>query len=247
MNQEFMIEMTVDWAPIYTYILQFEQEGLVTRTFRRLDPERQQAILVALLDEAAEKGPMAVNIKQVARRAGVSAGSLYTYFPNREGMLAFAVELCVRFVTDAFDSFRPYLAELPLREALVAYLSGGVEWSRTYAGFLRLFARAAYHGDDELAEPLVRPIATLLRQMIHDILAAAVARGEIRPDVDLEAATHLLHALTIAVGDSQLLPYLNTYFQVSDDDVPLERIMAALLDLVWRGLGAQGGEQGGQT
>jgi AcrR family transcriptional regulator len=129
-----------DWTQIYSYILQLEQEGLVTRTFRRLDPERQQAILQAILDEASEKGPAGLNIKEVARRAGVSVGSLYTYFPDREGMLAFAVEICVRFVGDSFDEFRPYLLALPLRQALSAYLLGGLEWSRVYAGLLRLFA-----------------------------------------------------------------------------------------------------------
>lgn len=227
-----------DWTQIHTHILQLEQEGLVTRTFRRLDPERQQAVLMAILDEAVEKGPTALNIKRVAERAGVSVGSLYTYFPNREGMLAFAVKLCVRFVSDAFDEFRPYLLDLPLREALTAYLAGGVEWSQAYMGLLRLFVRAAYHGDPELAESLVRPIATLLREMVHEMLTQAVARGEIRADVDLEATARIVHALTIAIGDSQLLPYLNTYFQVVGVDVPPERALEALLSLVFHGIGA---------
>ena len=229
--------MIDDWTQFYRYILQFEQEGLVTRTFRRLDPERQQAILTAILDEAAERGPAALNIKRVAARAGVSVGSLYTYFPNREGMLAFAVELCVRFVTDSFNEYRPFLAALPLREALAAYLSGGLEWSRMYTGLLKLFARAAYHGDPELADPLVRPIATLLREMVGDMLAAAAERGELRPGVDLQVATRIVHALTIAVGDSQLLPYLNTYFQVTGDDVAEEQALAALIDLILHGIG----------
>jgi AcrR family transcriptional regulator len=174
----------------------------------------------------------------------VSVGSLYTYFPNREGMLAFAVEVCVRFVTGQFNQFRPYLAALPLRDALEAYLVGGVEWSRMYAGFLRLFARAAYHGDPELAESLVRPIATLLREMVAEMVAAAAERGEIRADVDLEATTRIVHALTVAVGDGQLLPYLNSYFQVVDKDVPPERLTAALMDLVLRGIGVAGNEEG---
>lgn len=228
-----------DWTQIHTHILQLEQEGLVTRTFRRLDPERQQAILTAILDEAVEKGPTALNIKRVAERAGVSVGSLYTYFPDREGMLAFAVELCLRFVTDAFDEFRPYLLALPLREALTAYLAGGVEWSQAYMSLLQLFARAAYHGDPELTEPLVRPIATMLREMVHDILTQAAARGEIRDDVDLEATTRIVHALMIAVGDSQLLPYLNTYLQVNDEDVPPERTLDALIALLLHGIGAE--------
>jgi AcrR family transcriptional regulator len=225
-----------DWTQVHTHILQLEQEGIVTRTFRRLDPERQQVILSAILDEAVDKGPSQLNIKQVAERASVSVGSLYTYFPNREGMLTFAVELCVRFVTDAFSQFRPYLPALSLRDALVGYLAGGIEWSRTYASLLKLFARAAYHGDPELAEPFVRPIATLLREMVHDILTQAAERGEIRDNLDLEATTRIVHALTIAVGDSQLLPYLNTYFQVSDGDVSPERALEATISLILHGI-----------
>jgi len=236
-----------EWTQVHSHILHLEQAGLVTRTFRRLDPERQQAVLTAILDEAADKGPAALNIKRVAGRAGVSVGSLYTYFPNRQGMLAFAVEVCLRFVTEQFDQFRPYLVALPLRDALEAYLVGGTEWSRMYAGFLRLFARAAYHGDPELGESLVRPVATLLREMVAQMVAAAAGRGEIRAGVDLEATARVIHALTITVGDSQLLPYLNTYFQVLDEDVPPERLMTALLDLVLRGIGTaqNGGENHG--
>jgi AcrR family transcriptional regulator len=226
-----------DWPQVHTHILQLEQEGVVTRTFRRLDPERQQAILTAILDEAVDKGPTQLNVKQVAGRAGVSVGSLYTYFPDRDGMLTFAVELCVRFVTDAFSQFRPYLQDLSLRDALEGYLAGGIEWSRTYAGLLKLFARAAYHGDPELAGSFVRPVATLLREMVHDILTLAAERGEIRDDVDLEATTRVVHALTIAVGDSQLLPYLNTYLQVSDGDVSPERALEATISLILRGIG----------
>src|SRR5512136_2512922 len=115
--------MSIEWANIYTHILQLEQEGRVTRTFRRLDPERQQAVITAILDEADEKGPAAINIKRVAERAGVSIGSLYQYFNNRDGLLAFAVELSVRLVRDAFNQYRAVLAAMPLREALAAYLA----------------------------------------------------------------------------------------------------------------------------
>ncbi len=85
-----------DWTQFPSYIIQAEQQGQVTRTFRRLDPARQQAVIQAILDEAALRGPAALNVKQVARRAGVSVGSLYQYFGDRDSMLNFAVDLCVR-------------------------------------------------------------------------------------------------------------------------------------------------------
>ncbi|MEW5869722.1 MAG: TetR/AcrR family transcriptional regulator [Chloroflexota bacterium] len=231
--------MFSEWPQFHLYILQLEQKGKVTRTFRRLDPQRQQAVILAILGEAAESGPTDLNIKRVARRAGVAVGSLYQYFGDRSQMLDFAVELCVRYVTESFEQYGPMLAEMPLREALQAYLLGGIEWSQAQTGFLQLFARAAYQGDAALAERLVIPIAQVLRQMMSAIITQAVARGEVRPDVDVEAASRLANALMIAVGDSQLLPYLDNYFQLNDPSLPPERTLNALLDLVLKGIGAE--------
>ncbi len=107
-----------------------------------------------------------------------------------------------------------------------------------YQGMLRLFAQAAYHGDSELTEPFVEPVATVLRETIGDMLVAAADRGEIRDDVDLEATGRIIHALAVAVGGSLLLPYLNRYLQVTGDQVSQERAVQALVDLVLNGIGA---------
>jgi len=232
------ITTPADWGQLHSHILQLEQQRLVTRTFRRLDPDRQLAIISAILDEAIAKGPAGLNIKQVAQRAGVSVGSLYTYFPKREGLLAFAVELCTRYLTDMFDSYRPYLAALPLREALPAFLAGGVEWGQMQTGLVQFFARAAYHGEPALSEQVVRPIANVMLEMVRDVLVQAVTRGEVREEIDLEATTRILYALIVVVGDSQLLPYLNAYFQVTSDEVSLERVVVALMTLIVHGIGA---------
>jgi len=231
--------LTSDWTQLQAHILQLEGQGLVTRTFRRLDPSRQQAVLQAILDEAAEKGPADINIKEVARRAGVSVGSVYQYFGSRENLLAFAVELGVRMMTDLFAISRPYLLEMPLREALTAYLTYGLEWSQSQPGFIHFFGRAAYQGDLQMAEKVVRPVATAMREVMQDMLSAAAQRGELRPDLDVEAAARVVNVLTIAAGDSQLLPYLNNYFQVTGESMPVERVVNALVDLVMNGIARQ--------
>ncbi len=232
-----------EWAQVYSYILQFEQEGLVTRTFRRLDTAQQQVIIQAILDEAIAKGPTQLNIKQVAERAGVSVGSLYTYFRSREGVLNFAIEMCVRLVTGAMEEYGPVIAAMPLREALATYLSSGVEWSRTLAGLLTFFARAAYHGDPALTDRVVTPVANSMREAVQKILTQAAARGEIRPDLDMEATVRVVNTLLVAVGDAQLLPYLNNYFQVTGGDVSPEQVQAALIELILHGIGAPGGKE----
>jgi AcrR family transcriptional regulator len=232
------IDLT-EWKQITARILEFEQEGLVTRTFRRLDPQRQQAVLAAILDEAIEKGPAAINIKHVAERAEVAIGSLYQYFGSREGLLNFAIELCVSYMLDIFETYRPMLIEMPLAEGLTVYLSTGVEWSQTQTGMIQFITRAAYHGDPELADRVVKPIGTAMRTIVHEMLAKAVERGEVRSDIDLEATTRTVNAALIAVGDSQLLSYLNNYFQVTDKKVSAERITQALVSMILRGIGTK--------
>jgi AcrR family transcriptional regulator len=229
--------LVYDPEQLQTHILQMEQAGLVTRTFRRLDAARQLAIIQATLEEAVASGPSQLNIKQVAERAGVAVGSLYQYFENRDGLLAFISDLCVRLMTDMFALARPYLLAMPLRDALQAYVGGGLEWGEAQAELLRFFARAAYHSDSELSEQVVRPIADTMRQLAHDLLAQAVERGEVRPDIDLNSTARLIHAWSIAAGDSQLLPYLNTYFQVTGDGVTPERCFDAFIALILQGIG----------
>ncbi|HML22624.1 MAG TPA: TetR/AcrR family transcriptional regulator [Aggregatilinea sp.] len=225
-----------DWPQLQSHIAELEQEGLVTRTFRRLDAERQMAVIHAVLDEASERGPTAINIKHVAERAGVAVGSLYTYFGSRDGMLDFAVTLCVRYMSDAFESFRPYLIALPFDQGLRLYLSGGVEWSQTQLGLIQFFARAAYHSDSELLERIVQPVATTMRELVRAMLEGAIARGEVRPDIDLDATSRLIHGLSIVAGDSQILPYLNAYFQITGGDVLPERVLDAFVALVMDGI-----------
>jgi len=229
--------ISFDWTQIQLHILQLAQEGLVTRTFRRLDAARQQAVITAILDEAIEKGPTSLNIKRVAERAGVSVGSLYAYFGNREGLLNFTVALAVRYMRDTFDSFRPFLAAIPLREGLIGYVAGGIQWSETQMGLLQFFARAAYHGESDLSEKVVRPIAETLITIVREMLRQAIERGEIRADIDFEATARIIHALTITIGDSQIFPYLNNYFQITGDDMPIERIAETLVSLIFNGIG----------
>ncbi len=232
------IDLT-EWKQITARILEFEQEGLVTRTFRRLDPQRQQAVLAAILDEAIEKGPAAINIKRVAERAEVAIGSLYQYFGSREGLLNFAIELCVSYMTDMLEMYRPLLVEMPLAEGLTVYLNTGVEWSQTQVGMVQFITRAIYHGDPELADRVVKPIGTAMRTIIHDMLAKAIERGEVRSDIDLEATARAVNAALAVVGDSQLLSYLNNYFQVTDKKVSAERVTQALVSLILRGIGTK--------
>jgi AcrR family transcriptional regulator len=147
-------------------------------------------------------------------------------------MLGFAAELSARLLADSLAGYRDALVSVPLREGLRAYLSGGVEWSRERPGLLRFLARAAYHGDPAFGESLVRPLARTMRELVRAMVEAAGARGELRAGLDTDAAVRMIHALSIPLGDTQLLPHLNAYFLLFDEAHPPARVSEALIDIL---------------
>jgi len=217
-------------------IHKLEQRGLVTRTFRRLDVSRQLTLIDAIMQESSLHGPAELNIKKIAARAGVSIGSLYQYFLNREGLLNFAIVLTVEQTVESFNAFRPYLEKLSFKEAYSIYLSSGLDWGEEQQQFVRFFAKAAYQDHPELEESVVKPISTCMLQLVRTMVENGQQKGEIRPEVDGEAATRILHGLSIAIGDPVILPYLNKYFHLTDEDMPISRILSCLMDLVEGGI-----------
>ena len=56
-------------------------------TFARIPSEKQRRILDAGISEFAAKGFPGANINVIARKAGISIGSMYKYFGSKEGTL----------------------------------------------------------------------------------------------------------------------------------------------------------------
>lgn len=225
------------WTILTQRILQLEQAGLVKRTFRRLDPQRQIAIVDAILYEAGEKGIKTIGISDVAARAGVAVGSMYQYFPNRQGMIDFAIDLAVHYLIDAVELYRQYLDAYSLYDGLLTFVNAGVEMSRTQQGMLRFYVRAAYQGDPELSERVVKPVADSFYSLVRELIEKARTRGEIRADVDVEATTRLINTLLIISGDCQLFPYLNTYMNLLSPQVESQRMNQAMVALLQEGIG----------
>lgn len=127
-------------------LLQLQRRGLVTATFRRLDPERQHAVLLAALEEMSASGPTGFRVKEAARAAGVSVGSLYQYVGSRQGLVDLAVTVLGERLAAELRGYTPLLAALPLADGLTTWVQGGLEWTRERRAMMRAFARAAYEG-----------------------------------------------------------------------------------------------------
>jgi AcrR family transcriptional regulator len=222
----------------HNFWLEIEDKGLVTPTFLRLDEERRDQVIEAVLAESAKSGPERINIKEVAKSSRVPIGSLYQYFGDRERLSRFATLLVMRKLGGELEGYLPYLEALPLREALILYLKSGVEWGVQEAASFRAFLAAAYGGsaDDWYLDYLVRPLALSFQRLMRRLVAAAGARGELKKGIDIDTAADLANVLIIAVGDARLVPALDEYYRLYTDGSSLDARIEAAVDFICRSI-----------
>lgn len=159
---------------------------------RRKDA-RPQELLAAAIDLFVEHGFAATRLEDVARRAGVSKGTLYLYFTNKEELFKAVVR----------ESILPFLgkAELSVAEfeghSADLLRSVVMNWSRQIgqskaSGLGKLMLAEAVNFP-ELARFYREEVMSRVVRMISSILERGVNRGEFR-SFDITQMTQVLIA-----------------------------------------------------
>ena len=159
---------------------------------RRKDA-RPQELLASALEQFVERGYAATRLEDVAKRAGVSKGTLYLYFTNKEELFKAVVrDTIVRTIGEAEQDaagFDGHSAEL-LRAILMKW------WdqicSTNLAGITKLML-AEGNNFPELAQFYNEEVVKRGSSLFTSVLERGIARGEFRP-VDPAVMTQVLIA-----------------------------------------------------
>lgn len=159
---------------------------------RRKDA-RPQELLAAALDLFVERGYASTRLEDVAKRAGVSKGTLYLYFTNKEELFKAVVREnivpALGEAEDAISSFEGHSAEL-MRCVVMGW------WERLGAtkasGIIKLVLAEAGNFPD-LATFYREEVINRSTTMMVSMFERGVSRGEFRP-IDVNVMTQVLIA-----------------------------------------------------
>jgi AcrR family transcriptional regulator len=159
---------------------------------RRKDA-RPQELLAAALDLFVERGFASTRLEDVAKCAGVSKGTLYLYFTNKEELFKAVVRASIvpalGAAEDDIAGFTGHNADL-MRHVLRGW------WNNMGAtkasGIIKLVMAEAGNFPD-LAKFYQEEVIARALSMISSMLARGIARGEFRP-MDTTVMTHVLIA-----------------------------------------------------
>ncbi|EHP40150.1 TetR/AcrR family transcriptional regulator [Cupriavidus basilensis OR16] len=156
------------------------QESANTKRWARRKAARPQELVAAALDLFVERGYAATRLEDVAAAAGVSKGTVYLYFSNKEELFKTVVrENLVPTLTRGIDLVESYQGSTPelLRELLRGWW--GLVGATPVAGLTKLIMAESSHFPD-IAQFYHEEVVLPGDELFARVLRRGVARGELR-------------------------------------------------------------------
>ncbi|MDY0961699.1 MULTISPECIES: TetR/AcrR family transcriptional regulator [Massilia] len=196
---------------------------------RRKDA-RPKELLASAMELFVERGFASTRLEDVARRAGVSKGTLYLYYANKEDLFKAVVrQTILPMIDDAETSvaeFDGHSAEL-LRHVI---LSWWVRIGSTKASGISKLILAEADNFPELARFYQEEVMTRRMRMISNMLERGIRRGEFRV-IDVSQTAQVLIAPLL-----MLSTWKHTIAPCDRCDLQPEAFLEAFLDITLHGL-----------
>jgi AcrR family transcriptional regulator len=169
-------------------------------TFFNLPEEKRQKILECALDEFAQSDYDSASISQIAAKAGVAKGSLYQYFADKGDLHRYLIELASQKKAEMLAATRSTQTDMPLFETLRWLFREMANFEILYPRLAKIGYRAIY-GKSPLPEDIVNQARQSTTQYFFELIEQGKQRGEIRPEVDSNAAAFIFSATLTQLGN----------------------------------------------
>lgn len=160
--------------------------------WRRLPEERPHQIIQAAIEIFDKKGLSGARLEDIAKQAGVSKGTIYLYFPNKE-------ELFREMVRNTLIETIAWGEQLPddqtATEQITRYMEQFWDLASTpsYMTIYRIVT-GEIHLFPDLADFYFQEVVIRARSMVERIIRRGIDRGEFRP-IEPALASRMLSAL----------------------------------------------------
>lgn len=163
------------------------------QTFFNLEERKRLAIFEVALEEFSKHPYNEASINTIVEKSNISKGSLYQYFEDKKDLYLYLIELAGEIKLQHLQKYNSSLSFNDFFAGFGALMKHGVAFNLANPLYSNLL-NSAYNG------PLVDESLAKMKQMnavfMDDLIRAAIEKGQMRSDVDLELIVYVLNALT---------------------------------------------------
>jgi TetR/AcrR family transcriptional regulator len=160
-----------------------------TDTFEKAPADRRDALLSVAIELFAAKGFSATSVNEIARRAGVSIGGLYSYFPTKDDLFLTVIDRGRALLEEAL---RDIDTDAPFFENFSLLTRRARDYARANPELNRIYLDATTQGLRHLSSRLSGSLETITAELYRKALTSAIERGEVRHGIDVGAAAFIL-------------------------------------------------------
>jgi AcrR family transcriptional regulator len=167
--------------------------------FNNLEPERREEILAAAGHEFAERGYGAASLARIIEKAGISKGSLYYYFNDKEDLFTTAGQVAVERLLEgvgggSVGEHDPATYWDAMRDVGIR----SMELTAQGVWYVKLVRALRRMRDEPEAKAAIQPMLESVRQVTREYLRRGQALGVVRGDVPLD----LLVVMVLAMDEA---------------------------------------------
>ncbi|HUU27799.1 MAG TPA: TetR/AcrR family transcriptional regulator [archaeon] len=183
-----------------------------TETFHKLNPDKKQKIIRCAIENFAHNGYTGTSMDSVAECAKVAKGALYRYFTSKKDLYMLVVDNLVddidRYAQEFIESHSTNNAFETFRDHMVSIH----ELYKRFSVHQQVLCNILYQEELEFKGEVLAKFGKLTTQYTRLVLQRGIARGEIREDIDLDAAGFVIESVTDRFHDGTTMPYLDHGF-----------------------------------
>ena len=160
-------------------------------TLKNIPPEKRERVLRGAALFFAERGYDRTDMAALARRCGISKGSIYTYFDNKQELYMYVCRDGLERSREAvWAGVEPARDIYPLIEHV---FRAGVAFAREYPEYVTLYLSYGGPGMEVFAEALSREVEQPTADTLERVLRDSIELGTVRLDLDVEHAAWLIN------------------------------------------------------
>jgi AcrR family transcriptional regulator len=162
-----------------------------TDVFDKIPEEKREKIFYAAVEEFASQGFEKARISDIAERAGISHGSVYTYFKTKDDILRYIIGRIAGVQETGFANGN----ENGVIGAIRSVLEKSFTIAEKYPSLMAVWLSLSFSYNKKFAEIISGLEAEGIANW-QNMLRSGIETGELPADTDIEAAAYILDSTT---------------------------------------------------
>lgn len=180
--------------------------------FARAGEERQEKILEIGIEEFSSKGYENANINVIAKKAGISIGLMYKYFATKEDLFITCIHRGKQILDDALEEIM--LSEDKLLIKAEKLIRTTCMHSKKNTNYIKLYNEITSEKNPEMAKMVAQEIEFSTSRKYISAIAQALAKNDVRPDLDPRMFAFFLDNLLMSLQFSYTCDYYRERFEI---------------------------------